>query len=177
MESFERDRDLSFASTKWYICFARMNKTLYLKDDEAPVWERARELAGDKLSPVIVTALKQFIAMKEAEPRGFERIEVKYEDADDDNLPKRKAFYGRWIFPPSEPLERDEQGETCCYAVAVTAKGNAVFFTGSREEYGYDFDRFTVCGSLEQAAASRRLNYAARKAIDSIGVPIEELDI
>jgi len=34
-----------------------------------------------------------------------------------------------------------------------------------------------VFPSLEQAAANDHCNWAARQAIDSIGVPIEELDI
>jgi len=83
-----------------------MNKTIYLRDEEGPVWERARELAGDKLSPVIVTALKHFVAAKEAESKDFERIQLDFDDSDDHNLPKRKAFYGRWVFPPSKPYYR-----------------------------------------------------------------------
>ena len=69
-----------------------MNKTIYLKDGEGPLWERARELAGDKLSPVIVSALKQFVVVKEAESKGFQRIEVSFNDSDDYDVPKRKGI-------------------------------------------------------------------------------------
>jgi hypothetical protein len=34
-----------------------------------------------------------------------------------------------------------------------------------------------VFPSLETAAADKDINYAARKAIEAIGVPVEELDI
>ena len=171
---------LALSSTKWYIWFSPMNKTIYLKDEEAPVWERARELAGDKLSPVIVTALKQFIAAKEAEPRGFERIEVEFEDADDNRVRKRKAFFGKWVFPESKPFDfTHDDGDTDYYAVAITAKGNAVFLTWTyHERFDHQTARkFHVYPSLVQAAANPNLNLAARGAIDAIGVPIEELDI
>jgi len=35
---------------------------------------------------VIVSALRQFVATEEAKPRGFERIELSFEDADDHDL-------------------------------------------------------------------------------------------
>jgi len=156
-----------------------MNKTIYLRDEEGPVWERARELAGDKLSPVIVSALKQFIAAKEAEPKGFKRIEVGFDDSDDHYLPKKKAFYGRWIFSPTAPCYSENDGpNTYNYAVATTARGNAAFFSWLEDQNGESWSfKFVVYPSLERAAADERLNFAARKAIEKIGVPVEELDI
>lgn len=80
-----------------------MNKTVYLPDDEIETWEKARKLANDRLSPVILQALKEFIMTKEteaAEAAGFERIEIAFDDADDNHLPKRKAFRGKWLIPP-----------------------------------------------------------------------------
>jgi len=158
-----------------------MNKTVYLRDEEGPVWERARELAGDKLSPVIVSALRQFVATEEAKPRGFERIELSFEDADDHDLPKRKAFYGKWVFSPAEPLvvEDGENPEAYNSAVAVTQRGQAVFHTWWEDHQNDRRDRFkfVVRPSLAVAAADPYLNHAARAAIEKIGVPIEELDI
>ena len=79
-----------------------MNKTLYLPDDEAEIWEEARRLANDRLSPVILRALKEYIVSREAEvaeAAGFERIELEFEDGED--KPKKKAFRGKWIYPPN----------------------------------------------------------------------------
>jgi hypothetical protein len=156
-----------------------MNKTIYLRDDEAPIWERARELASDKLSPVIVAALKKFIAVKEAEVKGFERIEVSYNDADDHNIPKAKAFYGKWVYSPKKPVTlSDEEGEAFDhFAVAVTAKGAVVVYSWHAEREGNWAYRFNVYYSLENAAADERVNYAARKTIQELGVRVEELDI
>jgi hypothetical protein len=161
-----------------------MNKTIYLRDEEGPIWERARELAGDKLSPVIVSALKRFIAEEENKPRDFERILLEFNDAADHNLPKRKAFYGRWILPTTNPYTyeqhpgRDDGGCTDYCAVAVTAKGNAVFYTWSEDPGGDLFYfKFKHFESLASAAVEREFNGPARAAIEKIGVPIEELPI
>lgn len=157
-----------------------MNKTIYLRDEEGPLWERARELADDKLSPVIVSALRSFIAEKEARSRGFERIEVRFSDADDHHLPKVKTFYGKWVYSPNSPFETSsDRDETIrSYAVAITAKAAAVVFSwNSDAECPRWGEQFVVFRSLEHAASNSRVNLAARSAIEKLGVPVEELDI
>ena len=159
-----------------------MNKTIYIRDEDVPIWERARELAGDKLSPAIVAGLKTFILEKEAEAaaaKGFERIQIKFNDATDHGIPKIKVFHGKWLFPPSKPVEvSDDEGENFYYdAIALTAKGAAVLYSWSADRGGQSFRTFTVYPSLEAAAADTRSNYAVLKAIEERGVPVEELDI
>lgn len=160
-----------------------VNKTLYLPDDEAETWEKARRLANDRLSPVILKALKEYILTKEAEAAeaaGFERIEVEFEDSDSKDLPKRKAFRGKWIFSPAAPLCQPAvvaENDSNAYAVAVTPKGNVVVFMWkylSEYRYGY---RFLVFSSFEKAALDGDVNYAIREAVRKRGVPVEELDI
>ena len=166
-----------------------MNKTIYLPDDEAETWEKARRLANDRLSPVILKALKEFIMKKEAETAedaGFERIEVAFDDSDDNNLPKRKAFRGKWILPPKAPFPPDEVIEELgatkrLYTVAVTSKGNIVVYTWVRTN---DFPtdqlfnyKFLVFQSWEEAARDPEINGAIREAVRKRGVPVEELDI
>ena len=159
-----------------------MNKTLYIRDEDTQIWDRARELAGDKLSPIIVAGLKKFIANKEAEEaasKGFGRIEVSFNDAGDHNIPKRKAFNGKWIYPPEKPLEfSTEDGYTTFYyAIAQTAKGNFAFLSWEVDHEGKGNYRFKVFPSLELAAEHKSLNAAARQAIKKLGVAVEELDI
>ena len=158
-----------------------MNKTIYLRDEEVPIWERARELANDKLSPIIVSALKRFVADKEAQGKGFERIEISYKDSQDHGLPKIKAFHGKWIYDLQNPYASDPfSGLTNAarhYSVAETTKGNFVFFTHVEEEglkYNYEF---LVYPSLQAAAADPKVHGAAINAMEKRGVPIEELDI
>jgi hypothetical protein len=159
-----------------------MNKTLYIRDEDAPIWDRARKLADEKkLSPVIVDALKRFIADREAEETGFERIVLRYSDYSSNGLPKAKAFYGRWIYPIDQPLRlrnSEENGyEGRAYAIAITSKNNVVF-------YGWDYDphsnwkyTFDVFPSFEEASADPVVGLAANFAYGKLGVPVEELDI
>ncbi len=157
-----------------------MNKTIYIRDEDVPVWERARELAGDKLAPIIVDGLRNFIAAKEheaAEAKGFERIELKFHDGDAYGLVKKRAFYGKWIFPIKKPLESHSEEESHYCAVALTAKGATVIIYWSADRDGETYKRFRIYESLEAAAADPIVNWAAIKTTDKVGVPVEELDI
>ena len=159
-----------------------MNKTLYIRDEDIEVWDRAREIAGDKLSPIIVAGLKRFIAEKEAEEaesKGFGRIEVSFNDAAEHNIPKRKAFNGCWICSPDQPFKlTSEEGDmTWYYAFAQTAKRNFAFLSWEADHEGRGNYRFKVFPSLEAAAADKDLNIAAREAIKRLGVVVEELNI
>jgi hypothetical protein len=164
----------------------KMNKTIYIRDEDVPVWDRARELAGDKLAPVIVDGLKKFVAAKEAElaiAKGFERLEISFDDSTAHYIPRRKAFTGRWLFSPGKPHEvPTEDGERIFrYALALTAKGNVVIYSWEediREGCWYYSDyRFRIFSSLEDAAADEDANSVARRAIKELGVSVEELDI
>jgi hypothetical protein len=159
-----------------------MNKTVYIRDEDEPIWERARELTGAKgMSSIIVQGLKRFIAdreAKETEGKGFDRILVKFNDPDSHFIPRVKAFHGRWVIPPTTPaVTHNEEGNIrWSYSVAVTAKGAAVFYWVEEDEEGRA-QHFRVFSSLEVAAADSDVNWAARKAIEVLGVPVEELDI
>jgi hypothetical protein len=167
-----------------------MNKTVYLRDEEVPIWEKARELSGDKLSPIIVSALKRFVAEEEGRPRKFERIELRYSDARDHGFPKAKAFVGKWIIPPEQhwrhPMEalKMQPPEAMLmqkngYALAHTAKGNVVIFqyrfSGKTDVNGVSFE---VYGDFGAAAAAGGVRVQlVSDAIERLGVPVEELDI
>jgi len=162
-----------------------VNKTIYLPDEEAETWEKARKLANDRLSPVILKALKEFVAEKEAEVKGYERIQVQFEDSDDHYIPKIKAFNGKWIFGPAEPLRIWNSDETVgdAYCVAVTAKGNIVVYMwkllawSDGDEPSEGAYRLLVFPSFEEAARDNDVNDAIREAIKKRGIPVEELDI
>jgi hypothetical protein len=153
-----------------------MNKTVYLRDEDVPVWEKARELAGDKLSPVIIAALKVFTAEREGTQKGFERIVLEFDDSEDDYLPKKKAFMGRWIIPPQEPYSVTDEKDTQYYgAIAETAKGAFVVF--ERAETAEESKcKFAVFKTISEGA-KEEFNYLFREAIKRRGVPVEELDI
>lgn len=158
-----------------------MNKTIYIRDEDIPIWDRAKELAGEKLAPVIMDGLRDYIARKEAEEltaKGFERIQVSFYDGDANGMRKSRAFYGKWIFPVSKPLDGSTSDDySQYYAVAMTAKGAFVIIHWTADREGESFKRFRVYQSLEVAAHDAEVCWAAIKANDELGVAVEELDI
>jgi hypothetical protein len=170
----------------------KMNKTLYLKDEDGPIWDRARELSDDKISQVVLAALKKYVAEKEAEVRNAERIVVEYLDDKDHGRLKAKAFYGSWLIKPSE--EHPSAGLWATYAIAITPKGSIVVwkrdstlssalinaFTNGNKQSG----RLLVYPSWSAAfehVLLDTLDVNAKTALDEAlklwGVPVEELDI
>ena len=157
-----------------------MNKTLYLRDEDGPIWDKARELSNGQISPVIMANLKRYIGEQEAEKRGFEKLVVRFADAEEHGIPKVKSFYGRWILPPKEPYTYDlKNGDSANYAVAITRKGSVVIYDWKEDlNDGWNYDEhFNVYVSFSSAASDDRVNVAVCQAICKMGVPVEELDI
>lgn len=154
-----------------------MNKTLYVKDDDAPIWDKARELTGDKLSQFIMDKLRAFVTENEGKQLGFRRIQVQYIE---NGIPRAKAFMGRWLIPPEQPWETpdEETGAPEYYAVAATAKDNVVVFKfGDPPENGqFGWGFFSVHESFEQAHKGRPWGLIA-DAMRRMGVDVQELDI
>lgn len=80
-------------------------KTIYVREGDQGVWEKAEAIAGESLSGVIAIALRQYLAEREAaaDPSQAHRIVVTVQDRFSER-PTRKAFkgvylikeYGRW---------------------------------------------------------------------------------
>jgi hypothetical protein len=161
-----------------------MNKTLYIRDEDGPTWDRARELAGEKLSPVIVAALKRFVADREAELKYMERIEIPYSDTKDGNRPAVKAFYGRWLIKPEEKYEPASIFPYCC-AVGVSAKGGIVVFEWTRltttathpDGQLYLYSSFEAARTDNTGITGFGIRIALHEAIKRQGLIVEQLDI
>lgn len=167
-----------------------MNKTLYVKDEYGPIWDRARELTGDKLSQFILDKLRAFVSEREGQEQGYERILLRFYE---DNLPTAKAFIGRWIIPPGRPVifvwKDDDSGERIDphYLVAKTAKGSFAVLEyhtlpepneeGNATIDGYyRFSKFHVVPTIEEM--SRKVSSVlAAEVMNRMGVEVQELDI
>ena len=53
------------------------NKTIYVSEDDQPLYQRAQELAGGNLSAAIGTALKRYVETEDARAAGFDDVTVK----------------------------------------------------------------------------------------------------
>lgn len=175
---------------EWYTYTkqAIVNKTIYVRDEDVSLWNRAKELAGDKLAPVIMDGLRSYVIGKERERQGFERIELHFRDSQTNNLPTAKAFFGRWIFPREKPLSEPCSqvfeiiaGATDKYAIAQTAKNRfAVLSWRERQQQlqqlrdNFSFRIFEDLDDLKNSALSAQLKAAV---MEKLGVQVEELDI
>jgi len=53
------------------------NKTIYVSDDDLPLYQRAQVLAGGNLSSAITTALRRFVEAEEGREEGYDEITVR----------------------------------------------------------------------------------------------------
>ena len=53
------------------------NKTIYVADDDLPLYKRAQELGGGNLSAAISAALRRFVEVEEGREQGYEEIVVR----------------------------------------------------------------------------------------------------
>lgn len=76
------------------------NKTIYVAEDDLPVFERAQTLAGGNLSSAIAHALRRFVEQEDARREGFQEVTVRVGRSGAHVI---KQFWGRrlarWIAP------------------------------------------------------------------------------
>jgi hypothetical protein len=106
------------------------NKTIYIREADAEVWERAEKLAGGSVSALITEALRRYVEEQEQkEKRGMETIEVEFWGPGD--VPYDASFVGRWLLWPDETETRTgEPGYDlgAFYGVALTRRGNIAVY-------------------------------------------------
>lgn len=100
------------------------SKTLYIRDDDVPVWECAEALAvvsGRKLSQLVVRLLDEHLSqLKKAD-----EITVDMRDKEDRGW--IEAFRGRWLIEPDD-TNRFGSDAGACYGIAQTAKGKIAVY-------------------------------------------------
>jgi EXLDI family protein len=82
---------------------AMPNKTIYVSDDDLPLYERAQALAGGNLSAAVSRALRQFVDAQEAREGGYQQVTVQV-GAGRDRREKRFSgvLLGEWRHPTAE---------------------------------------------------------------------------
>jgi hypothetical protein len=107
------------------------NKTIYVKESDTELWERAERLAGGSFSALITEALRRYVEEEEQkEQAGMESIEVDVWGPEE--RPYQKAFVGRWLVPPNETETRTEEpgyDAGAYYGVALTRRGNIAVYS------------------------------------------------
>jgi EXLDI family protein len=103
------------------------NRTIYVSDEDQWLFDRAQELNGGNLSSAIARALHRFVAIKEAQMKGFEEITVRVGRG---GARRYKRFVGRRV-----ARWRHHSGDRNryeIYTVYVTRKDNYAVHTKVR---------------------------------------------
>jgi hypothetical protein len=120
-----------------------MNKTLYVKDSDLPIWDQAEKLALHGVSSLVMMLLKTYVAQHPTpDEQGMITIVVECRHRFWGGVqfrtevhPLKKSFVGRWLIPPEEKLTQ-EYGSTetpdlpLFFAIAQTKKGAIVVYEG-----------------------------------------------
>ena len=91
------------------------NKTIYVADDDLPLYGRAQELAGGSLSSAISTALRRYVEAEEGRREGYDEITVEVGSGARRKVRFTGALLGQWRH--STGVQIDE------YRVYRTRKG------------------------------------------------------
>jgi hypothetical protein len=118
------------------------NRTLYTRDEDGPVWERAEEAAaaaGQSVSQLVAAALRYYLptihtpkeAMVDIRVKVGDRVsplhEVRSTPAD---YARTEAFTGRWLVAPGAEAQSRFTRQTTrdCYGVALTRRGQIAVY-------------------------------------------------
>jgi hypothetical protein len=174
---------------------APARRNLYVRAEDADVWDRAEQLAGESISQLVADRLRRYVAEREAEAEGFDRIVLEAVVEGDappgpwEREPRKIAFLGRWLV--GEPVERrqprpdlDERavsdGDMHMYGVALTRRGKiAVLELDKAEgtEFGHS-PHLKLYDSLDEARRGGIPNFIVALAAAALSVDlVDELDI
>jgi hypothetical protein len=79
------------------------NKTIYVSDDDLPLYERAQALAGGSLSAAVSRALRSFVDSQESSEAGFQQVTVQVGSGRDRREQRFSGvLLGEWRHPTAE---------------------------------------------------------------------------
>ncbi len=108
------------------------NKTIYVREADREVWEKAERLAGGSVSALITEALRRYVEETELkEQTGMETLEVELSREtgygwEETSYPAQ--FVGRWLVYPDPDETRAGYDPGTYYGVALTQKGNIAVY-------------------------------------------------
>ena len=73
------------------------NKTIYVSDDDLPIYQRAQELTGGNLSAAIAAALRRYVEVQEGRREGFDEITVRVGPGKGRKVRFVGVLLGEWV--------------------------------------------------------------------------------
>ena len=97
------------------------NRTIYVSEEDQPLYKRAQELAGGNLSSAITNALKRYLDVEDARTAGYEDVIVKVGIGGGRKVRFTGVLLAEWIDTKGERFEhyRVFRGPTGKFAVHV----------------------------------------------------------
>ena len=106
------------------------NKTIYIREADADVWQRAEKLAGDSVSALITEALRRYVEQEDQKERtDMERIEIELWGPEE--RPCRAASLVSGCCGPTRTRRGPASLVTTwahTYGVALTQRGNIAVY-------------------------------------------------
>jgi hypothetical protein len=124
-------------------------KTIYVRDADQELWERAEQLAGGSLSGLLADALRRYVDEEELkEETNMETIEVRLGGK---NFSRDVSFVGEMLVSPGDEIRTAEEGYDAgaYYGVARTKLGNIAVYA-AHVNSGFDATLETY-SSFEEA--------------------------
>jgi EXLDI family protein len=81
------------------------NRTIYVSDDDQPLYSRAQELAGGNLSAAISNALRRYVEVEDARSAGFDDVVVKVGLGAGRKVRFSGVLLGEWFSTEGEKVE------------------------------------------------------------------------
>ena len=129
------------------------NKTIYVREEDLPVFEEAEKLGGDSLSSIIAEALRRFVAVKRAEVQGMQEYTLSVGVLRSQGADTRKVrFVGRMLSSAEvftgQTSSRDDRGTD--YKIYQTKAGKILIWwqRWSRYEGESDLLDYVVLSTL-----------------------------
>jgi EXLDI family protein len=91
--------------TEWSYDAHVPNRTIYVSDDDQPLYKRAQEVAGGNLSSAITNALKRYVEVEDARNAGFDEVTVKVGLGAGRKVRFSGVLLGEWFNTEGEKFE------------------------------------------------------------------------
>lgn len=106
------------------------NKTIYIRESDRELWEKAEALAGGSVSHLLTEALRRYVEEEERGRReGMENIQIELGGPEDTTY--TAEFVGEWLLAPNEEETRTTYSgydAGAYYGVALTRRGKIAVY-------------------------------------------------
>jgi EXLDI family protein len=115
------------------------NKTIYVSDDDLPLFRKAQDIAGGNLSAAILAAIRRYVEVEEGRQEGYEEITVKVGPGPGRKVRFTGVLLGEWGRSTSTNVEvfkvfRSQKGR---FVVHTERSPDVVWTAGDKPAAGW----------------------------------------